>query len=330
MAWRWREDSQGAWHHVMNRGLARRSVFEDRECVRYFLSCLARVVRKGLLEVHAYCVMTTHFHLLVRSPTGELSRGMQLVQNRYVRWFNRRARRDGPLFRGRFLSRHVDSLEYRRTLVRYIDHNPVAAGMVLCAELYPHGSARRYREARGPLWLRRSWVEEDARARAGASRFSYELYQLAFGAPLGEGTKELVEARLLSNARGPDPLDDLIHSAPESVGRWMQRKAELADGTRPGIPCASPTAVLRSWEQRVRAHPEWRLPRGGKPVEVWPVLLVGLLRDLAGSSWTEIRQRTNASPSGIQRRYQAHQAWMGMDAAYLEMVGEVGVECVRG
>ncbi len=63
MPWRWRSDGRGAWHHVMNRGLARRPVFEDRECVRYFLSCLARVVRRGLLEVHAYCVMTTHFHL---------------------------------------------------------------------------------------------------------------------------------------------------------------------------------------------------------------------------------------------------------------------------
>ncbi len=329
MVWRWRSDGQGVWHHVMNRGLARRSVFEDRECVRYFLSCLARVVRKGWLEVHAYCVMTTHFHLLVRSPSGELSRGMQLVQNRYVRWFNRKARRDGALFRGRFLSRHVASMEYRRVLVRYIDHNPVAAGMVPCAELYPHGSARRYREAKGPRWLERSWVEADAVARVGASRFSYELYRLAFGAPLDEAMGELVEARLHSNARGPDPLDELIHSAPEGVGRWLRRKAELADGTRPGFPCASPTAVLRCLEQRVRAHSKWRLPRGASSVEVWPVLLVGLLRDLAGSSWSEIQQRTAASASGVQRRYQAHRVWMGQDAAYVEAVGEVGVECLR-
>ena len=198
---------------------AHRSVFEDRECVRYFLSGLARVVRRGLLEVHAYCVMTTHFHLLVRSPTAELSRAMQLVQNRYVRWFNRRARRDGPLFRGRFQSRHVDSLEYRRTLIRYIDHNPVVARMVPTPELYPHGSARHYRETSGPPWLQRSWVESEAMACAEASRFASDVYRLAFGEPLGEAMRQLIEARLHSNARGADPLDERVGSAPEGVGR---------------------------------------------------------------------------------------------------------------
>ena len=56
--------------------------------------------RTGLLEVHAYSVLTTHYHLLVRSPSGQMAVAMQRVGNRYVRWFNRRARRDGPLFRG--------------------------------------------------------------------------------------------------------------------------------------------------------------------------------------------------------------------------------------
>lgn len=65
----------------MNRGIARRSVFESRADVRYFLSRLARAVRRRELEVHAYCVMTTHYHLLVRSPLGRLSEGMRRIQN---------------------------------------------------------------------------------------------------------------------------------------------------------------------------------------------------------------------------------------------------------
>ena len=143
----------------MNRGIARRTVFESREDVRYFLAQVARAVRAGWIEVHAFCLMTTHFHLLVRSPSGALSTAMRAVQNQYVRWFNRGRRRDGSLFRGRFCSRVVEGLAYREQLVRYIDFNPVLAGVVSAPSLYPHGSARWYALDRGPPWLSRRWVE---------------------------------------------------------------------------------------------------------------------------------------------------------------------------
>lgn len=68
----------------MNRGIARRTLFEGREDIRFFLSRLARSVRRGQLEIHAFCVLTTHFHLLVRSPVGELSTVMRQVQLDYV------------------------------------------------------------------------------------------------------------------------------------------------------------------------------------------------------------------------------------------------------
>ena len=60
-----RRDAPGRWFHVMNRGIARRTVFESREDVRYFLSRVARAVRRGEIEVHSFCIMATHFHLLV-------------------------------------------------------------------------------------------------------------------------------------------------------------------------------------------------------------------------------------------------------------------------
>src|SRR5437867_1139696 len=103
----------------MNRGIARRPVFETRADIRFFLACLARAVRRGELEVHVFCVLTTHFHLLVRSPIGRLAVAMKRIENAYVRYYNRTRRRDGPLFRGRFRSRPVESLRYRNLLVRY-------------------------------------------------------------------------------------------------------------------------------------------------------------------------------------------------------------------
>lgn len=326
---RWRFDGSGVWHHVMNRGLARRTVFEDVACVRYFLSCLARVVRRGLIEVHSYSVMTTHFHLLVRSPTAELARGLQLVQNRYVRWFNRRSRRDGPLFRGRFLSRAIASLEYRRAVVAYIDANPVEARMTPSPELYPHGSARHYARSRGPIWLERSWVESDATARAGTNHFDLSTYLEAFGTAFSGAARGLVEARLHSRARGADPLDDLVAAAPEAVGRWMRQKAQLADGTQPGIPCASADTVLRVWERHASLVPNWQLARGPSLVGAWPTLAVGLLRDLAGLSWAEIQRRTGASDAAIQRRYQTHRVWMELESAYSSQAAALGKECLR-
>ena len=184
MARRPRRDEPDTWHHVMNRGIARRSVFEDRPSARYFLSRLALAVRSGVLELLAFVLLSTHYRLLVRSPRGELSAGIRQVQLSYVRWFNRRARRDGPLFRSRFLSRRVESLRYRRTLVRYIDQNSVQARLAHEPGQYPYGSAAYYVHGLTSRWLERSWVEADALEQSGFDSFSRRAYRSAFGGEL--------------------------------------------------------------------------------------------------------------------------------------------------
>ena len=137
-----------------------------------FLSLLAREVRRETLEIHAWCVLTTHYHLLVRSPTGDVSGAMERIQRGYSRRFNREERRDGPLVRGRFKSRRVGSLAYRSCLVRYIDANPVQAGLVDVAWRYPFGSAAQYVHRKGPKWLERTWVEAEVCCIPGVEGFS--------------------------------------------------------------------------------------------------------------------------------------------------------------
>jgi REP element-mobilizing transposase RayT len=325
-----RKDLPGAWHHVVNRGIARRPVFENRACVRHFLACLARVVRRGDLEVHSYVFQATHYHLLVRSPTGRLSESMRLVQNRFVRWFNRRNRRDGPLFRGRFLSRPVESLRYRRILVRYIDQNPVLAGVVDSPEDYPHGSARHYAFESGPRWLERSWVERDALERTGAGEFSRLVYRRAFGEAIDAHEVHLVEARLEHTSHEPDSLDDLVHATPASIGRWMQRKAALADGTRPGLPCIGAERVSAVCSRAAAAHPEWQIRCGANRIDVGEVLEVALLRDVAGLRWSEISRVVSAGESSGKRRYQIHRARMETMKEYRELVRAVATECLQG
>ncbi|MCP4198800.1 MAG: hypothetical protein GY762_16770, partial [Proteobacteria bacterium] len=135
---------------MTNRGIAKRVLFETRSDGRYFLSRLARQVRAGRIEVHAFCLMTTHFHLLVRSPIGKMSEAMRRAQNDYSRYFNRKRRRDGSLIRGRFFSKPVYSDQYRHTLIRYIDANPVKAKMVKRSLEYELGSAFLFTRGRGP------------------------------------------------------------------------------------------------------------------------------------------------------------------------------------
>ena len=135
MARRPRRDGPDTWHHAMNRTMARRTLFENDEDRRFFQSLLAREVRNGRLEIHAYSLMLTHFHLLVRSVNGQLSAAMRRIQNRYARRFNRTRKRDGSLFRGRFLSRRIDDLAYRRDVVTYIHDNAIAAGVAARAEI---------------------------------------------------------------------------------------------------------------------------------------------------------------------------------------------------
>ena len=113
-----RQDEPGTWHHVFNRAIARRALFERREDYRFFLANLARAARRGEIEIHAYCLMGTHYHLLLRSPEGRMAEAMHRVQLAYSRWFNRSRRRDGSLVRGRYGSRLVRSLSYRRVIVR--------------------------------------------------------------------------------------------------------------------------------------------------------------------------------------------------------------------
>ena len=314
----------------MNRGIARRTVFEDRDCVRYFLSRLARVARGGDLEVHSFVCLTTHFHLLVRSPRGQLSESMRKIQNQFVRWFNRRSRRDGPLFRGRFLSKPVHGLDHRSTLVRYIDQNPVRAGLVELPEEYPFGSAHLYHQETGPRWMERSWIESDVRETLGLGEFTWSGYRRLFGAELTEYDLELVQARLRHPSRACPELEDLVRAAPDSVYQWMLRKARLADGTPPSMPIAPAGLVLEVCSRASAIRPDWRLRRGRNDVDAWSVIRVALLRDLCGQSWVEIARRCSVGSTSTRRHYRCHQDWIVANGDYTRALGCAAGECLQG
>lgn len=317
-----RNDSPGTWHHAMNRAIARRPIFETREDVRYFLAGVARSVRRGQLEVHAWCVMTTHFHMLVRSPIGELSEAMHRIQNAFTRYFNRKRRRDGPLFRGRFLSNPVESSAYRRILVNYIDANPVRAGLCTDPCRYPWGSARQYVESTGPRWLHRQWVEELVSERSPTGRFDPSSYPRSTDERQRDVFAHLVQARLESSST-TDELDSLLAMAPPAIRAWLRRKAVLADGAPPPFPCVAATVITDSIAESAIQHGTWIVRPNRAQVDGWSTLHAGLLRGLANESMVGVAHRVKVSAVQAKRLVTRHRELLLTSDLYSNRAAEI-------
>ena len=129
-----RIEYSGAWYHVMNRGAGHREIYSDDVSRRRFLMLLDDINERYDVEIHAWCLMSNHYHLLVCTPKPNLGRAMRHVDGVYAQWWNRHRGTDGPLFRGRYKAILVDSNSYLLQLSRYIHRNPLEANLVDRAE----------------------------------------------------------------------------------------------------------------------------------------------------------------------------------------------------
>ncbi len=117
--------------HITQRGVNRCAIFLDGDDRRHYLRLLGESAARHGLSIHAYVLMGNHVHLLVSSgEAGKVSLAMRQLGQAYVTAFNRRHRRSGTLWEGRFKSCLVDSDRYLLTAYRYIELNPVRAAMV--------------------------------------------------------------------------------------------------------------------------------------------------------------------------------------------------------
>jgi putative transposase len=155
-----RVQEPGLWHHVMNRGLERRTIFAGEGDAFAFFELVAEAGSRWNLRCHAACLMSNHYHLLVQDVDGQLSRAMRHIDGVFTQQFNRTHNRDGPLMRGRYRSQLVDCEDYLVEVIRYIHLNPVKARIVDQASQYPWSSHRWYLARHAPEWLRREAVFE--------------------------------------------------------------------------------------------------------------------------------------------------------------------------
>ena len=153
-----RIEYEGAFHHVMNRGRNHENIFHDKCYFDEFLKCLKEASEQFDAVIHAYCLMTNHYHLLIETPGANLARIMRHINGVYTQRHNRLKKNDGSLFRGRYKSVLVDEDDYLLQLTRYIHLNPVETKEPMVGDLadYEWSSYPAYiNKAKSPSWLYR-------------------------------------------------------------------------------------------------------------------------------------------------------------------------------
>lgn len=128
-------------HHVTQRGNNQQEVFAEKEDYELYLSWLGEYSRKASLEIWAYCLMTNHVHfVVVPRKHDSMARTFDTLHTRYSQYFNRKTHQRGHLWQSRFYSCVLDE-RHLYAAVRYVEKNPVRAGLVNYAEYYPWSSA---------------------------------------------------------------------------------------------------------------------------------------------------------------------------------------------
>jgi putative transposase len=156
-----RLEYEGAIYHVMNRGNRRENIFRDEADRKLFLATLTEACGKTQWQIHAYCLMRNHFHLVMETPQANLVAGMKWLLGVYTKRFNIRHKQCGHLFAGRYKALLVDGSGngYLRTVCDYVHLNPVRAKLLPARVPLPRFPWSSYGEylkppAQRPTWLR--------------------------------------------------------------------------------------------------------------------------------------------------------------------------------
>jgi putative transposase len=132
-------------HHVIQRGNNRQAIFFGTQDYKFLLELLYEHAKRFAVALHAYVLMSNHFHLLATPDEQDsLPKMMQAVGRTYVRYFNDAHTRSGTLWEGRYKSTLIQTDRYLLACMAYIDLNPVRAGMVPAAQDYPWSSHVHY------------------------------------------------------------------------------------------------------------------------------------------------------------------------------------------
>jgi len=232
-----RIEYEGALHHVTSRGNRQEAIFEDDKDRQKFLEILGDVVKQMQWVCCGYCLMGNHYHLMIQTPFANLSKGMRQLNGTYTQASNRRHRRVGHLFQGRYKSIVVDSDAYLAELVRYVVLNPVRAGMVAEPGAWPWSSLNAMvGNTPAPSWLTVDAVLDHFAGNREAARRRFAAYVLE-----GMGNKDIWQHLQHQIYLGDDVF---IARAQAQAG------VQAFDPNVPGVQQRPPVAPLEEIAQR--------------------------------------------------------------------------------
>jgi putative transposase len=165
-------------YHVTARGVRRLEVYQDPIDYRKFESLLETVVRKRRWEVHAYCQMPNHYHLLLNTPDADISAGLHWLNGIYARWFNERHRYTGHVFEARFHAVLVRHNVHLLNLACYLPLNPVRGRLCGRPAEWEWSSYRATTGRARKSWLNASWLLAQFGSERAAAVVEYERYVL--------------------------------------------------------------------------------------------------------------------------------------------------------
>ena len=148
------------YYHIINRGVEQRTVFKEPADFAYFEELMCFYAKSYGVTIHNYCLVNNHYHILLEITQENLSKYMRQLNMNYAIYFNKKYKRVGHLWQGRFKSWYVTDEAYLYTLMLYIEQNPLKANIVKTLEAYPYSSYRYFLSDEIPPCLKRSWIAQ--------------------------------------------------------------------------------------------------------------------------------------------------------------------------
>lgn len=287
----------GGIYHVMLRGNGGQDIFFAEKDRGEMYRLLGEGTARFEYCVHAHCLMSNHLHLAVEVGRIPLSRGMQNLAFRYTRWINRRKKRVGHLFQGRYKALLVDRDAYLLELVRYIHLNPVRAGLVGEPLDYPWSGHRAYLGKEQVPWLSTDWVLSQFDDRLGIARRRYRAF-------VRGGTKEGYREEFHSGSEDPRILGD--------DGFLASVLKEDRQATRP----PSLKGLIRAVCTEYGVSPEeLRAPTQSRQISEARAVVGWLASELGSATFVAVGEEVGRDVSTISSAVRRLEARTGRDAA---------------
>jgi len=200
-----------AWYHVMNRGRRGEDIFSGPEDFAAFVALLKESAEQWHVRVGAYSLLPNHYHILLQTPLGNLSRFMRHLNGVYTQRYNRAHACDGPLFRGRYKAILIEEDSYLLELIRYIHRNPLKAGIVDNLDQYAWSSHHDYLSAENQLssWLYKDFLLAMLSQDVGKQR---DCYLQFVAEEVSQELSEILERKKLPGILGSERFVDKIRN----------------------------------------------------------------------------------------------------------------------